>query len=406
MSATWIEREEAARGQAEAAQPRANAWVAANAGSGKTKVLIDRVARLLLQGADPDSILCVTYTKAAASEMQDRLFARLGAWCVMDAPKLSVELAKLEGRTDFDDAYIGKARELFARALETPGGLRIETIHAFCGRVLRRFPLEAGVAPGFQELDDQTSGDLWDDAVQALGALVARAAKDGELELVNAARLVAEADGNFGIIRELDAQRASVEAFLRTRGGVERASEALRLEIGAGKDSVADLVERTMGADLPRAPLALALTAYRAGGRSDNAQADAIEIALSETSATDRFDAYRSIILTLKGELRKNIATADVRAAAPIVVELFDTGEHRGSETRRILAISEAIAARRIFEKSAALLRLADIVFAEFSLRKNARAGLDFDDLIHSVSRLLTRTHAARSEERRVGKEC
>ena len=151
----WPEWKAALDGQAAAAEPKANAWVSANAGSGKTKVLIDRVARLLLSGAEPDSILCVTYTKAAASEMQDRLFDRLGDWCVADDATLRNDLTQLEGDRPFTDAYLGRARELFARALETPGGLRIETIHAFCGRLLRRFPLEAGLAPGFHELDDQ-----------------------------------------------------------------------------------------------------------------------------------------------------------------------------------------------------------------------------------------------------------
>jgi ATP-dependent helicase/nuclease subunit A len=383
--------------QAAAALPTANAWVAANAGSGKTKVLIDRVARLLLQGAAPDSILCVTYTKAAASEMQDRLFARLGTWCVMDAQKLREELGKLEGREDFDDAYVGKARELFARALETPGGLRIETIHAFCGRVLRRFPLEAGVAPGFQELDDQTSGDLWDDAFRALGALVAEQARRGESELVDAARIVAEAGAgaNFGIVRALDSRRAAVQAFIRAHHGVDGAAEALRLALGASKETADAILDRAIGRDLPRADLALALSAYRTGSKTDQAQADAIEVVLSNLPTADRFEAWRGIVLTQKGELRKSTATKAVLTASPLVANLFCTDVPGGSETRRILAACEAIAARTIYERSAALLRLADIVFADFELRKNARAGLDFDDLIHGVARLLTRAHAA-----------
>ena len=385
--------------QAAAALPTANAWVAANAGSGKTKVLIDRVARLLLRGAEPDSILCVTYTKAAASEMQDRLFDRLGGWCVMEEEQLRSKLADLEGRPvgDYGHDEIGRARELFAKALETPGGLRIETIHAFCGRVLRRFPLEAGVAPGFQELDDQTTGDLWDDAFHALGALVAQAVHDGEPDLVNAARVLAEAGAGarFRIIRELDSQRAAVQAFVHARGGVERASEALRLEIGAGEIAADAMLDQAMGPDLPRVALAQAQAAYRAGGKTDNAQAEAIEFALSDAPAADRFEAYRGVVQTLNGELRKSIATKGVLAAAPVIAELFSTEAPEGLETRRIIATGQAIAARRIYERSAALLRLADIVFADFALRKNARAGLDFDDLIHGVSRLLTRTHAA-----------
>ena len=142
--------------QRAAADPEVSACVTANAGSGKTKTLIDRVARLLLAGASPEAILCVTYTKAAAAEMQRRLFSRLGGWSVMDDAALADELSKLEGRRRdlYDARRLSAARALFARALETPGGLKIQTIHAFCEKLLRRFPLEAGVSPGFRVMDD------------------------------------------------------------------------------------------------------------------------------------------------------------------------------------------------------------------------------------------------------------
>src|SRR5690606_7125919 len=218
----WVEWQAAIDGQASAAEPDANAWVAANAGSGKTKVLIDRVARLLLRGADPDSILCVTYTKAAASEMQDRLFERLGDWCVADDLALRADLETLERRKDFSPEEMGRARQMFARALETPGGLRIETIHAFCGRLLRRFPLEAGIAPGFRELDDEASDELWASAFLQRGARVAH----GEPDLSAAARAVAEAGGaGFDVLRRLDSRRGEIQALVAAKGGVEAAIE-------------------------------------------------------------------------------------------------------------------------------------------------------------------------------------
>src|SRR5580692_6391319 len=136
--------------QVRASDPAASVFVAANAGSGKTSTLVKRVARLLLRGARPEAILCVTYTKAAAAEMQRRLFRELGAWAVMEDADLRETLLKLEesGRD------LPRARALFARALETPGGIKITTIHAFCEKLLRRFPLEAGVSPGFTVLED------------------------------------------------------------------------------------------------------------------------------------------------------------------------------------------------------------------------------------------------------------
>jgi len=80
-----------------AADPTINAFVTANAGTGKTKTLIDRVARLLLRKVRPEAILCVTYTRAAAAEMQHRLFRRLGDWSVMDNDRLREELTALAG---------------------------------------------------------------------------------------------------------------------------------------------------------------------------------------------------------------------------------------------------------------------------------------------------------------------
>ena len=145
-----------------AADPAISAFVTANAGSGKTKTLIDRVARLLLAGVEPQAILCVTYTKAAAAEMQRRLFERLGKWSVTSDADLRAELVKLVGEPEvtYDAARLSNARALFAQALETPGGLKIQTIHAFCEKLLRRFPLEAGVSPGFQVMDDSASAAI------------------------------------------------------------------------------------------------------------------------------------------------------------------------------------------------------------------------------------------------------
>ena len=117
-----------------AADPNLSVFVTANAGSGKTTTLVNRVARLLLAEARPDAILCVTYTKAAAAEMQARLFDQLGGWAVMEDRELAKAVAALDDGDPaaLSEARLSEARRLFARALETPGGLKIQTIHAFC----------------------------------------------------------------------------------------------------------------------------------------------------------------------------------------------------------------------------------------------------------------------------------
>ncbi|HEY1637821.1 MAG TPA: UvrD-helicase domain-containing protein, partial [Rhizomicrobium sp.] len=142
-----------------AADPRHSAWVSANAGAGKTHTLANRVTRLLLDGAKPERVLCLTYTKSAAAEMQARLFAQLGAWAMFDDAKLGNAIAEIGARVP-DGEGLKHARRLFALALETPGGLKIQTIHSFCERLLGRFPIEAGIPPAFRVLDEQSARDL------------------------------------------------------------------------------------------------------------------------------------------------------------------------------------------------------------------------------------------------------
>jgi len=152
-----------------AANPIKNTWVSANAGSGKTRVLTDRVARLLLNNTDPQKILCLTYTKAAAAEMQNRLFDSLGKWAMLPDEELRTELKSLgENENTLSPDKIKQARTLFAAALETPGGLKIQTIHSFCDALLRRFPLEAGVSPQFNMLEERQAKQLRIEVVERM----------------------------------------------------------------------------------------------------------------------------------------------------------------------------------------------------------------------------------------------
>ena len=157
--------------QVQASDPMATTWLSANAGSGKTRVLTDRVARLLLGGVQPQHILCLTYTKAAATEMQNRLFRRLGEWAMKPDGDLRKALADLGDEGRHAPGALARARQLFARAIETPGGLRIQTIHSFCATLLRRFPLEAGVSPQFTELDDRAGRLLRAALVEEMAAV-------------------------------------------------------------------------------------------------------------------------------------------------------------------------------------------------------------------------------------------
>src|SRR3954469_5278361 len=156
------------------ADPRASVWVSASAGTGKTRVLINRLLWLMLDGTDPSRVLCLTFTRAAAAEMANRLNEELARWSTLRSGALAQTLQELTGRMP-DDATIARARQLFARVLDTPGGIKIATLHAFCQNLLRRFPLEAGVSAEFAVMDERSSSE----ALSEAGERVIAAARDG-----------------------------------------------------------------------------------------------------------------------------------------------------------------------------------------------------------------------------------
>src|SRR5579871_5502027 len=149
--------------QTRASNPAASSFVSANAGSGKTHVLVQRVIRLLLAGVPPEKILCITFTKAAAANMAERVFSTLGHWVTLDDAALDAAIR--EAGIPHPDARLrNAARKLFASALETPGGLKVQTIHALCTRLLQQFPFEANVPARFAVLDDRDQAEMMERA--------------------------------------------------------------------------------------------------------------------------------------------------------------------------------------------------------------------------------------------------
>ena len=159
--------------QARASNPKTSAWVSANAGSGKTHVLTQRVLRLLLDGTPPAQILCLAYTKAAAANMADRVFSKLAQWTSLSDGALAKAIVE-SGADAPGPRELIFARQLFARTIESPGGLKIQTLHAFAERLLRLFPFEANVPAHFNVLDESDSKRLLlearDAALVELGA--------------------------------------------------------------------------------------------------------------------------------------------------------------------------------------------------------------------------------------------
>jgi ATP-dependent helicase/nuclease subunit A len=357
-----------------AADPARSAWVSANAGSGKTRVLTDRVARLLLAGAPPQRILCLTYTKAAAAEMTARLSKTLGGWALADDARLAASLREVAGPdATLDAATLAEARRLFAQALETPGGLKIQTIHAFCDAVLRRFPLEAGVSPGFTVLDDAARDRL---AARARERLAEAAAGGGDDAFDAAAALLGD-EGLEGLCRDILSARA---LFAAPRGPV-RLAAAFGLTPEALDEDAFDDFWPT----LDREALARAADAIARGGPNDAKLADLVLALARAPDPQAAQQAAAALLTTTKGPRNFDKApTKAVDAAHPWIKPLLTDAQARWITAKER---ADAIEGAR---RAIALDRFATAFLAAFDAEKHARAALDFDDLVARAGRLLT----------------
>src|SRR5580692_3937419 len=223
--------EDVRRGQRAAADPKVSSWLAANAGSGKTHVLAQRVINLMLEDVEPEKILCITFTKAAAANMAKRVFDTLAAWTTLDDAALDNVIRDQTGMTP-GAARRGLARRLFARALETPGGLKVQTIHAFCTQLLHQFPFEANVAARFTVLDETQQRQLLEQLT--LHVLLDGAREpDSDLGCALAVAMTTAADQTFrDVIRSAIGRRDAVTQWVVRDGGVPAAIAALSRGLG------------------------------------------------------------------------------------------------------------------------------------------------------------------------------
>lgn len=376
--------------QIRASDPLTSAFVSANAGSGKTRTLVARVARLLLAGAEPQALLCVTFTKAAAAEMQRRLFDVLGEWSVLEDERLRGKLAELEGKTPdaYDAIALSQARALFAKALETPGGLKIQTIHAFCERLLKRFPLEAGVSPSFEVADDAAAADLAAEARDAVATLAAF----GDTPL-------AEAYERFSVALAFDAFQDMFRTFESRRGDLAQwitaiGAENLETEIAAlaGLDAPADVVDAEQRiievSDGLQSLWSRAAMVLATGSATDQKSAAALQ-ALIEAHARGEIIMLAdllAIFFTGKGE-----GTPGTWTWKPAVWKSRpDVSEALMAEQDRLEQLRAHMRAARVARDTFDAMVLAGAYVEEYSKAKQRRRLLDFTDLVALTVELLT----------------
>jgi len=384
--------QEADANQARASDPAASAWVSANAGTGKTEVLVKRSLRLLLAGARPEGILCLTYTKTAAAEMQNRLLKDLAAWATMSPADLRAALDQMMGRPPEDKNMRG-ARRLFARALEARGGLKIHTIHGFCERLLQRFPLESAVTPHFTVLDERGAALL---KRTAFDAIIARAAEDRESALGLALDTIITVTGEEYFRQVVDAvlaKRTELARMVAYHDGLTEWAKAegaaLKQLFGVAEDAEDALID-DLASLLDDAAIDTALSAFAdLGSTQDDAKTESGLRGARGSGGEARAAAFRLTFLTAKGEPRARVCSKGFRESAPQIADALDAARDRVAELDLKLALLRAAHA------SSAVLALADAIQDDYERRKRAEAALDYDDLIVKARNLLSRAGAA-----------
>lgn len=370
--------------QRQALDPAASVWVSANAGTGKTHVLTNRVLRLLLAGTRPEQILCVTYTKAAAAEMSQRIFDQLAKWVMASDTELNDILRDLTG-VPASQSEIEVARTLFTSAIETPGGLKVQTIHAFCERLLQRFPLEAGIAPGFRILDDGESQTLIRESIDR--ALV-RATADPKSALGRALSnaIAYAADDRFDdILAQALQERQWLEDMHRlSTTDADRVRALLHSHFSVPRTATVSGITKELAAVLPDQQLKAARDVLRTGSKTDVTAAEHLDSARLAKSPEARVDALTSFFLTTTNTPRAKLMT---KALGEDNQDLLDT---LNSSSDTFVALYEMRLACTVIGATCALYTIADAVMQTYTSAKRHQSALDFQDLISTTAALLT----------------
>ena len=374
----------ASAAQERASDPLASVFVSANAGTGKTKLLTDRVLRLLLAGAEADGILCVTYTRAAAAEMRNRIAVRLANWAIMPTAELTADLGSMGIVTPSQD-MIARARRLFAQTLDNDNGPRVETVHSFCQSILRRFPIEAGVAP---------NAVLADDAEQFRLRAMARdlVLRSGDLALTTAVLTLAEQSSEDDLDDVLNSFVGRAKG-LNAPDLLPRLSAYFEEELGAGTPSETAAELGSLIADIDDEGLRAVAAVLGASGKKNHIARSVkfdLWLALDAEGRARRIDILIDCLFTNgKPYAERSLSNKDIRAELPTVVPIQ---QHIQNLLTPWLS---KLAAQRCRELTEAIYRYGAAYQKQYQALKMARGLLDYDDLIVVTNNLMARSEAA-----------
>jgi len=371
--------------QARASDPAASTFVSANAGSGKTHVLVQRVIRLMLSGVPPEKILCITFTKAAAANMAERVFTTLGHWVTLDDDTLT-DAIREAGIANPTPSQRKAARKLFASALETPGGLKVQTIHALCTRLLQQFPFEANVPARFAVLDDRDQNEMMERANLAV-LLEASRDPDSVMGRALSTAMASAADVTFKeVVREACLSRDQFLSWTKAAGGAANAAGQMAAVLGVTADDHLEDVEHDIveGPYIKRSGWSEIAAVLDTSGKTDQDQAARLREALASAGA-DQVDKYLEVFLTGERAPRKTVVTKRFCDDHPAFGRLFE------AESLRLGSLIEKRRAVITRDRTEALLHIATSAAANYEREKTERGLLDYDDLIDKTLVMLDR---------------
>ncbi len=381
--------------QRHASTPEESVWVGASAGSGKTKVLTDRILRLLLpqknsEGVDPQKILALTFTKAAASEMALRISKRLSEWATLplEGQKgLEENLSKLLG-TPPTKNQLDKARQLFADVVDTPGGLKIMTIHSFCQSVLGRFPLEADLPPNFKALEESQSRSLLMLAIQE-NLNRAEEEKGSDLSLaVNEILSIHNEDQLTEILEKFISERRQAENIIRKYFNPEGLYNNLCqfFEINPAKNKEEYEIENlsldpNIEENLRNACAKMASGSPKTDQKNSFIILDFLDVPKEKRQS--KFSDYKSVFLTQKNTIQSRIVTKAIFESDPTILNTLH------AEANRLIKLQEDVKKLYISSFTRDLFIIGQAVLESYNRLKLEDNTLDFDDLILKTLDLL-----------------
>ena len=371
--------------QHEASDPKFSAWVEASAGAGKTKILTDRVLRLLLAGVSPERILCLTFTKAAAAEMAMRITSRLSAWSLASDTTLCDDLLRLSGKR-VKKNVLGRARGLFALVVDSTEKLQVETIHGFCQSLLRRFPLEAKLSPQFDVIDDTIAKEYMK---TARDLIIRKAISEQNGPFSHAFVEIAETinEGELSnLLEEIIGEQCRFREIFEGSANEKTLSNIVRAQLNINSlETESEIIKEVSRYDSKTlAEFEKVVLILMSGNQSDRALSDAIKNWLQNKKPNRAsFENYKLGFLTQKGSIRTRLASVKIFKEHPSLEQTLT------SEASRLMAVDDKLKSFDLVSRNEKLAFVSQSVMQLYTENKKSNAVIDYDDLITLANRLI-----------------